>query len=404
MSDEIRVSVVQFGDRPTLQMQYRDPYTRRKVTRSAKTSNRRDAERFAAKWEAELREGRYQRPSRITWEAFRERYEAEVLPSLAKTTDEKVSTVFNMVERLISPYALRDLTAERISVYQAKLRELGRSETTIKGHTAHLMAALKWAVKIGFLPVAPRVELPKRAKSSRMMKGRPITAEEFDRMLAKVPSVVGEHATPSWQFYLRGLWASGLRLKESLNLWWDGDQGLRVVLTDKRPMLLIPAEHEKGNRDRLLPMAPEFAEFLLAVPEVQRRGRVFRPAARRIKGDALQAHRVSELVTAIGKAAGVKVSGDSTGKVKFASAHDFRRSFGERWASRVMPQILMELMRHESIETTLRFYVGRNAAKTADVLWAAHEQHKAAAGNKGGNTNEKAATTAQAVEAATTDF
>ncbi len=32
----------------------------------------------------------------------------------------------------------------------------------------------------------------------------------------------------------------------------------------------------------------------------------------------------------------------------------------------------MELMRHESIETTLRYYVGQNAMSTAAVLWKAH--------------------------------
>lgn len=68
--------------------------------------------------------------------------------------------------------------------------------------------------------------------------------------------------------------------------------------------------------------------------------------------------------------------------MKYASAHDRRRSFGERWSSRVMPPVLMELMRHESIETTMKFYVGRNAQTTADVLWAAHEP----AGNTFGNT------------------
>ena len=31
----------------------------------------------------------------------------------------------------------------------------------------------------------------------------------------------------------------------------------------------------------------------------------------------------------------------------------------------------MELMRHESIETTLRYYVGRNAQQTASVLYDA---------------------------------
>jgi hypothetical protein len=55
-----------------------------------------------------------------------------------------------------------------------------------------------------------------------------------------------------------------------------------------------------------------------------------------------------------------------------------------RAATRVMPQVLMELMRHESIETTLKFYVGRNAQATADVLWNAHQ---AANGNTFGNND-----------------
>ncbi len=58
-------------------------------------------------------------------------------------------------------------------------------------------------------------------------------------------------------------------------------------------------------------------------------------------------------------------------KTKYASAHDLRRSFGSRWAERVMPAVLQALMRHESIETTLRYYVGANAERTAETCWAA---------------------------------
>ena len=58
--------------------------------------------------------------------------------------------------------------------------------------------------------------------------------------------------------------------------------------------------------------------------------------------------------------------------MKFASAHDLRRSFGARWAPRVMPATLRELMRHDSIETTMRYYVGANAKSTAAALWDAH--------------------------------
>ena len=74
----------------------------------------------------------------------------------------------------------------------------------------------------------------------------------------------------------------------------------------------------------------------------------------------------------------MKVNTDPrTGKLKFASAHDLRRSFGERWAMRVLPQVLQEMMRHESIETTMRYYVGQNAERTADALWDAFNSMRA---------------------------
>ena len=45
---------------------------------------------------------------------------------------------------------------------------------------------------------------------------------------------------------------------------------------------------------------------------------------------------------------------------------------------------LMARMRHESIETTLRYYVGRNAQRTAKALWDAYRQ-KGQSGNTSGN-------------------
>jgi integrase len=256
---------------------------------------------------------------------------------------------------------------------------------------AHLRAAFNWAVKMGMLPKAPTIERPRRAKGAKMMKGRSITLEEFERMLDKVVAVVGDVAAPSWQHYLRGLWTSGLRLGESLDLHWDRPDKLRVDMDGKRPMLHIPAELEKGNKDRLLPMAPEFAEFLAAVPPEERTGPVFKPLTRR--GKRPSKWWASRTVCAVGKKTVVKVDQRTKGNklvVKYASAHDLRRSFGERWASRVMPQVLMELMRHESIETTLKFYVGRNAETTADVLWAAHKLANGP-GNTSGNSVQKEA-------------
>ena len=73
--------------------------------------------------------------------------------------------------------------------------------------------------------------------------------------------------------------------------------------------------------------------------------------------------------SAIGRRAKVVVN---KAEGKFASAHDLRRSFGTRWASKVKPATLQLLMRHKSIETTLKYYVAQDADDVADELWREH--------------------------------
>jgi integrase len=159
-------------------------------------------------------------------------------------------------------------------------------------------------------------------------------------------------------------------------LYWDREDKLSVDFSGKFPMLRIRAESEKGKKDRLIPMVPEFANLLQSVSEEKRVGRVFNPLPLKRRGGGLLPTTISKKIADIGEKANVVVSEDGnkdkeTGKIKprYASAHDLRRSFGERWSLKVMPQVLMQLMRHESMETTLKYYVGRNAEKAAEVIW-----------------------------------
>ena len=271
MSNEgIHVHVVHAKDRKYITLRYIDPATGRQVRKSARTNKMKEARARAAVWEHELRTGKYVAPSKLTWQDFRNRYESEVVPSLAEKTGKMVATVFNAVERITRPKKLADMTSARISAFQAKLREDQLSEATIKAYLAHLKASLRWAVEMGMLSVMPKIPKIKRAKAHKAMKGRPITTEEFERMLAKVTDILTEKpnkklkeaklpspkAIESWQRLLKGLWWSGLRLGEALGLYWDRPGSLSVDLTGRRPMLRIPAEAEKGNEERLLPIAP----------------------------------------------------------------------------------------------------------------------------------------------------
>ncbi len=221
MEESIRVHVVDNGPRRNLVMRYVDPLSGKHVTKSAGSRVRKLAERAAAKWEAELREGRYKAQTRMTWAEFRARYESEVLPGLAEGTGDCKTSVFNHIETTINPRQLRELTTAKLSEFAKMLRDKGMIETTLGVHLAHLKPVLKWGVSQGYLRTMPTVPMPKRAKGvSQVMRGRPVTGEELDRMITVVPKK-RKREPEKWQRLLRGLNLSGLRLGEALILSWD---------------------------------------------------------------------------------------------------------------------------------------------------------------------------------------
>lgn len=164
---------------------------------------------------------------------------------------------------------------------------------------------------MGMLAEVPNIETPKRAKKAKMMKGRSITTEEFERMLTAVPDSLAVT-----KFHNKGN-------PKSKRSW-----------SDRRRQ-----QHDEAARQRAAVAAPSWRYSL----------------------------------------AGLWWSG---------SAHDLRRSFGERWSARVLPPLLMALMRHENIETTLRYYVGRNAQSLTQAVWDGYRQ--TATGSTSGNSHPQA--------------
>jgi hypothetical protein len=105
-------------------------------------------------------------------------------------------------------------------------------------------------------------------------------------------------------------------------------------------------------------------------------------------------HRPRKAVTALANGNVGKRSEDTTGGhavTRVQPHHDLRRAFGERWASLVMPAHLQQLMRHESIATTLRYYVGANVDRTNDICWEAYGRQDAS------RSSQREAVTSQAL-------
>lgn len=388
MTDEISVIVFKPKGREFYQAQWSDPTTGLKKTRSTKKKIRRDAERVAAVLQKELNEGKYKHPSKVTWEEFRDRYEAEVLPGLAVKTRGKVDSVFNSIETHINPKHLASIDAEQISKYQTALRNTNRSENTIKSHLSHIKAALRWAKDQRMLVEVPAFKMPSRTNTARR---RAVTGEEFERIIEAVPKIVGEEQSENWRYFIRGLWWSGLRLGEALALTWDDPSTLCLILDGRRPLLSIPPDKQKNHETTLLPIAPEFFDHLQTIPKSKRTGKVFYLWSTRYK-----VHRPTTYYT-VGKIVGeiCKTAKVKTSDKEYASAHDFRRSFGVRWSKRVMPPVLQKLMRHASIQTTMKFYAVEEASETADAVWESFANTLANTDKKSDQNREQESSTSK---------
>lgn len=383
----VKVRVVEFGDRPHFQLQWTCPTTGKKKTKSSgiertgKKKARADAEREAGDLERKLEAGESAHPERVLWGTFRDRYEREVSANLAHATFRKCCTAFDILERIIAPKYAADVTSQAISRFLSEAQTKDRGAVTVGIYGRLLRAAFNWGKQVGLIQHAPKFRLPGQQRGDSMAKARAICGEEHDRIKLAIAKTIRPEHLPAWERFLDGLWWSGLRLGEALALSWDSAADVTaIIVPGKRPVVRFRAAGQKARRDELWPCPPEFAAMLEAVPEDQRTGRIFQ-----LHKPRLSPLHVCELISKIGTDAGVLVN-EETGK--HATAHDYRRAFGTRWAKRVMPVTLKRLMRHADISTTLKYYVSLDAEKIADELW---QQFPAEKGNTSGNTSPKTA-------------
>lgn len=296
------------------------------------------------------------------WLACRMAYERLHLAGQSRQHQAVFRSAIRRFEASCNPQRVSLIGPRTIADYQTALRSSGLSPSTTASYLRYLRGFLRWAAEQGYVEASPPIALPRVA---RKMKGRPITGEEFDRMLAAARSV--DCHTGSLRLLMVGLWLSGLRLGEALRLSWDDPAGLLISNLDgRRPMLEIPAHLDKGRIARTLPLTPDFVRFLRTWRRLSERSGIVFPVRSKHGCRLTSADAVGRLISEAGRKSRVQV-----GAEHHPTAHDLRRSFASRWATRVTPAVLRELMRHASISTTLEFYVGESAERTASEVWDA---------------------------------
>ena len=391
-----KVRLARPAGRP-FQLRYTCPEVKREIRITIGTRDEAEALEHKSKLEAKLLLGIDAKPKRrvagskhMSWEDFRQRYFDLQLSTLRESSRYDSEVRLDVVERILKPRTLGDV-ADRDALHDLQNRLLAgeeesrsrknktgrpRSPHTVRTYMAVLMAALHWAEYMGWLPAVPKIRKVKVSKL-RHMKGRPITSEEFERMLAVTPKIVGGVAADSWGYLLRGLWESGLRIGELLDMSWDDATCIMPVWRPGALAVLdIPADKQKNDTEEAIPLLPGFESALLEIPTADRSGHVFNPMSLQIQHDRPVRHGrptsrwVADVVRRIGCKAGVVVQPARGGKPpKTASAHDLRRSCAERLIDAGVPEReVSRVLRHQKTDTTRRYYAPGNVQKSAGKI------------------------------------
>jgi integrase len=343
----IHVWVQHFKDREHLVLQWLDPDTGKRKSKSAETSDPEKAEAARVDHESDLNNGRYSDAGKMTWHAFRQLFEKEHLPGVRPGTAKKYREVFDLFEGCVSPARIGAITVRMTTAFLAAMRErpvrgrVGMGASTMHNYLRFLRGALRWAVRQKLLnecPEFPAVKVPKK-------KPQPVALESFERLLEKAPA-------GQWRTYLLCGWLAGLRLDEAFSLEWEPTEDAPWVDFPRR-RIVLPAAFAKAAEDQWVPIDPELQQAIEALPRAGRK--VFQltgPSGRRL---ALSS--VSDRVIRLAKRAGVKLS-----------MHTLRKGFGCRYAGKVPAQVLQRLMRHSDIKTTMGYYANVDAAVEEAVL------------------------------------
>jgi hypothetical protein len=165
-------------------LQWHDPITNKRKSRSAGTADEDAAERARSDLEYELNHGLHQEASRISWERFRELYLDEYLTHRRPNTRRNHEAALDLFSRLCHPSTLRSISERTVSAFAASMRSVdvpgrgkGMKASSIHAYLRVLRTTLNWAASQKMLPKCPAFPRVKVAKK----RPQPIPAESFER-------------------------------------------------------------------------------------------------------------------------------------------------------------------------------------------------------------------------------
>ena len=178
----------------------------------------------------------------VAWKDFRRRVEAVYLADTKPKTVAAYRTALNSIERTIKPARMSDLTTESLIEYAATATV---SRSSVKTYLEHLIVLLNWARKTRMIDRVPELD---SIKISLESKGRPLSEEEFQRMIEATATVRSRRKdADAWIRLMRGIWLTGLRISEALVLEWESYSAPLSITRSGNGYRIIYRKHKNGK-------------------------------------------------------------------------------------------------------------------------------------------------------------
>lgn len=259
----------------------------------------------------------------------------------------------------------RDISRHLILQIQSDMQSADVEQSTTNSSMATLWAMISWGQDNELIPdfSRPRRRVGKREKQTSKSRGRALTDAEVDRLVDAIPGCV-KSFEDSDEFIraVHVMRLTGMRLSEAWWLSWTPQPGAHYVVDLGSESASIEfSDVQKSGISSTVPMTNEAIAYFRRIgnPFLLDESNPWICRTTGAKGPHKTPGRLGRVIAAAGKSAGivVKTFHKSTGeKIKYASAHDLRRTFATNLQRDLSYAERRVLTRHADIKTLMDHY------------------------------------------------
>ena len=298
-----------------------------------------------------------------TFEEFEDAYTQEKLSRNRARTIEKWDGVSKRFREFLKVRGLdpkhllmREIDYRLFSEFEAWFYGLPnvKSANTVLTNMKAFRTGLNFAARNSWMAVLPPGG---NVKEEPKETPEPIMDEEFRRLLGAVDVVFVKRLRKHWKAIISSYWEAGLRCSEPLDFRWRDPKYHRPVLDHDTPHIRWH-RRQKNRKFQEVPITPKMVELIEGLERCnefcfQVEGLNCRFKSRR---------SINEWFNKVATEAGVFRDDEPV------TPQHLRQAFGFRMSRVLMPEDLRIVMRHSSVATTMKYYVGQSLKTTGDAL------------------------------------